>query len=103
MSYTDRAAIIESCRYVDMVVPQEVLAKDEQLERLNIDILVVGSDWWERKVKGHEWMIAHGKKVFYLPYTKSMSSTRLREMLTRYYEEEIRKAESAPAQGEGRV
>ena len=86
MDYTDRAAVVEACRYVDMVVPQEDIEKDEQLERLNVDILVVGSDWWQRKVHGHQWMIDHGKKVFYLPYTQSMSSTKLRDALTAYYE-----------------
>lgn len=101
MSYTDRAAILEACRYVDIVIPQETLEKDEQLERINADILVVGSDWWERKVKGHQWMIDHGRQVYYLPYTKSMSSTRLREMLTRYYEEEIKKNNAALSAAEG--
>ena len=104
MSYTDRAAIVEACRYVDLVVPQEILEKDEQLERLNVDILVVGSDWWDRKVKGHQWMIDNGKKVYYLPYTKSMSSTRLRQMLDRYYQDEIRNEEAiGTPQGGGRV
>jgi len=85
LSYTDRAAIVEACRYVDIVVPQDSLEKEEQLERLNVDILVVGSDWWERKVGGHHWMAERGKQVFYLPYTESMSSTHLMKLLTAYY------------------
>ncbi len=83
MSYQERAAIVDACRYVDVVVPQETLDKDEQLERLNADILVVGDDWWAEKVNGHHWMTRQGKKVFYFPYTTSQSSSRLRAALER--------------------
>lgn len=84
MDYSERTAIIGACRYVDVVVPQETLDKDEQLERLNADILVVGSDWWEKKVNGDKWMTQRDKKVFYIPYTTSQSSTKLRTALERY-------------------
>lgn len=85
MSFADRFAIVEACRYVDLAVPQESLDKSELLERLNVDILAVGSDKWEVKVPGHDWMVSRGKQVFYLPYTMSMSSTRLNQALADYY------------------
>lgn len=88
LDYEDRAAVVAACRYVDMVVPQRSLEKDEQLEKLDVDILVVGDDWWERKVKGHDYMIERGRRVVYLPYTAGRSSTVLRKSLERFYAEQ---------------
>ena len=88
LSYEDRAAVVAACRYVDAVVPQRTLEKDEQLEKLDVDILVVGDDWWEKKVKGHDYMIKQGRRVIYLPYTTGRSSTILRKSLERFYAEQ---------------
>ena len=88
LSYEDRAAVVAACRYVDAVVPQRALEKASQLEQLDADILVVGNDWWERKVKGHDFMKERGRRVVYLPYTTGKSSTQLRQALNRFYEEQ---------------
>ncbi len=88
LSYEDRAAVVAACRYVDAVVPQRTLEKDEQLKKLDVDILVVGDDWWERKVRGHSFMIENGRRVVYLPYTEGRSSTQLRQALERFYQEQ---------------
>ena len=88
LSYEDRSAVVAACRYVDAVVPQRSLEKDEQLAKLDADILVVGDDWWERKVKGHDFMVKHGRRVVYLPYTAGRSSSILREALERFYAEQ---------------
>jgi len=88
LSYEDRTAVVASCRYVDAVVPQRTLEKDEQLKKLDVDILVVGDDWWEQKVKGHDFMVKEGKRVVYLPYTTGRSSSTLRKALERFYKEQ---------------
>ena len=88
LSYEDRSEVVASCRYVDAVVPQRSLEKDEQLAKLDADILVVGDDWWERKVKGHDFMVKQGRRVVYLPYTAGRSSSILREALERFYAEQ---------------
>jgi len=90
LNYEDRTAVVAACRYVDVVVPQKTLEKDSQLEQLDVDILVVGNDWFERKVKGHDFMIEKGRRVVYLPYTEGRSSTQLRQSLYRFYEEQKR-------------
>ena len=87
LSYEDRAAVLRACRYVDAVVPQRVLEKDEQLAKLDVDILAVGDDWWEKKVNGHDFMNKHNKRVVYFPYSEGRSSTLLRQALTRFYKE----------------
>jgi len=88
LSYEDRAAVVAACRYVDAVVPQRTLEKDEQLRKLDVDILVAGDDWWEQKVKGHDFMVKEGRRVVYLPYTTGRSSSALRKALERFYEEQ---------------
>ena len=51
LSYEDRSAVVAACRYVDVVVPQRDIEKDEQLQKLDADILVVGDDWWNFVLK----------------------------------------------------
>lgn len=92
LSYEDRAAVVAACRYVDVVVPQRTQQKDDLLKKMDVDILVVGDDWWERKVDGHDFMVREGRRVIYLPYTIGRSSTILRKSLERYYnQQEIKK------------
>ena len=88
MSYADRAAVLEACIYVDMIVPESKMDRDQLLEKIDADILAVGDDWWEKKVRGHEYMIKNNRRVVYLPYTVGRSSTILRKALHRFYEEQ---------------
>lgn len=88
LKYEDRAAVIGACKYVDAVVPQRKLEKEEQLQKLDVDVLVVGDDWWKRKVGGHDFMINNDRRVVYLPYTHGRSSSRLRKALERFYREQ---------------
>jgi len=90
LSYEDRAEVVAACRYVDAIAPQRTADRDEQLAQLDVDILVVGDDWWEKKVKGHDFMVRNGRRVVYFPYTEGRSSSILREALERYYAEQIR-------------
>jgi glycerol-3-phosphate cytidylyltransferase len=88
LSYEDRVAVVAACRYVDAVVPQRTLEKEEQLQKLDVDILVVGDDWWQEKVKGHDFMVKNNRRVVYLPYTQGRSSSVLRKALERFYDEQ---------------
>ena len=88
LSYEDRSAVVAACRYVDAVVPQRTQQKDDLLKKMDVDILVVGDDWWENKVEGHDFMVREGRRVIYLPYTIGRSSTILRESLERYYNQQ---------------
>jgi glycerol-3-phosphate cytidylyltransferase len=88
MSYADRVAVLESCRYVDLIVPENEIDRDHLLEKIDADILAVGDDWWEQKVRGHDYMIANNRRVVYLPYTTGRSSSILRKSLNRFYEEQ---------------
>ena len=88
MSFADRVAVLECCKYVDLVVPEYKIDRDHLLEKVDADILAVGDDWWEEKVRGHEYMEKNDRRVIYLPYTSGRSSSILRNALNRFYEEQ---------------
>jgi RimJ/RimL family protein N-acetyltransferase len=50
------------------------------MKELKVDILTVGDDWKDKYVEGIEYMKKHGKVVF-LPYTKGISTTLLKERI----------------------
>lgn len=81
--FVERAEIVRACRYVDLVVPQEDMDKITMCKKLGASYLFVGDDWygsdqWEEYEKEAK---ASGIKIIYFPYTKSVSSTRIREAL----------------------
>lgn len=84
--YDERFAIIESCRYVDKVVPQENRDKYAAFEKFKFNVMFVGDDWKgkplfkevERKLNDQK------AEVVYFPYTKNTSSTILRDVLTKF-------------------
>ena len=84
IAYEDRVRIVEAIRYVDEVVPQTDYAdKIGAAKKYGIDVMFVGDDWkgtekWnaiERQLK------ELGIDLLYLPYTRSISSTMLREKI----------------------
>ena len=81
--YNDRKTILESCKYVDIVIPQENHNKVEAYHKIKYDILFVGDDWYQSD-KWNEYELElkkYGVKVIYFPYTKSISTTKLKENL----------------------
>jgi len=86
LCWEDRAAVVEACQFVDMVIPATSLEKDKLLKEIDADILVHGND---KKILGHDYMIRNNRRVVYLPYTEGRSSSALRKTLKRYYEEQM--------------
>ena len=84
ITFEDRKRIVEAIRYVDKVVPQiDYTDKKSAAIEYNIDVMFVGDDWkgtekWSRIEKE---LSEIGVDVIYLPYTKSISSTMLREKI----------------------
>lgn len=78
----DRMSVVAELRSVDKVVLQSVFDNIADQEVYRFDLLFKGDDW-----KGHpDWVDlesklgARGVKIVFLPYTKGISSTRLREV-----------------------
>ncbi len=80
--FEERKEIVASCKYVDKVVdstPEDHTA----WELYHYDRLFVGSDYKgsERFKKYEEYFKEKGVEIVYFPYTKSTSSTQIRELI----------------------
>ena len=79
--FEDRIKIIQHLNIVDKVVRQDNLLDIKQMKKMHIDILTIGSDWKNKHLDGLEWAKKQSNiKVVYLPYTKRISSTKIKEM-----------------------
>lgn len=75
--YEHRVAILESCRYVDQVIPEENWhQKRFDIEKYNIDLLVMGDDW-----SGEFDELKSLCEVVYLERTRDVSSTAMKQAI----------------------
>ncbi len=73
-SYDERKLILESLRYVDLVIPENNWEqKSEDIQLYKVDIFVMGSDWSGKFDYLEE--LCH---VQYLPRTEGISTTQRR-------------------------
>lgn len=81
--HTERMAIVESIKYVDMVVSQENMDKMEAWKKYKFDVMFVGSDWkgTDKWNKFERQFFDVDVDIVYFPYTQGTSSTQLREVL----------------------
>jgi len=76
-----RIEIIRSCRYVDDVVVQDNLIPVQFLYKKNIDIVTIGDDWKNKYLEGIDWMKKNKRTVIYIPYTKEVSSSSIKQRI----------------------
>ena len=77
MSYEERKEILESIRYVDKVIKESNWEqKVDDITKYNIDVFVIGDDW-----EGKFDFLKEYCEVVYLPRTKSISTTLLKEII----------------------
>jgi glycerol-3-phosphate cytidylyltransferase len=88
ISYEDRKAILESCRYVDSVM--ENYGGEDSKESIIlaqlIDVVAIGSDWarkdyYKQMNFTQDWLDEQGISLIYIPYTKGISSTSIKQKL----------------------
>jgi cytidyltransferase-like protein len=79
-SLQDRMEIVASIRYVDESVRVDSLDKVKAWEQYHFDVVFIGDDWKgsERWTKTEADLKKVGVDVVYLPYTKGISSTSIR-------------------------
>jgi glycerol-3-phosphate cytidylyltransferase len=78
MSYEDRKTVLESCRYVDLVIPEcHWNQKPDDAIRHEADVFVMGGDW----VGKFDFMIEYCR-VVYFDRTPNVSSTSIKNKLT---------------------
>ena len=81
----ERMEIVSAIKYVDEVVRVDNTDKKYAHEKYHYDIIFVGDDhkgeprWQELD----EYLARRGAKVFYIPYTKHISSSKLTEIIDR--------------------
>ena len=86
--YQDRKAILESCKYVDLVMEnygQEDSKQSILLAQL-IDIIAIGSDWarkdyYKQMNFDQDWLDSQRISLIYIPYTSGISSTKIKEKI----------------------
>lgn len=83
--FADRCAIVEAIKYVDKVVPQVDKNKLAAWEKYKFNKMFVGSDWKDTEVwNGFEKQFAPlGVQIVYLNHTDGISSTILREKISK--------------------
>ena len=86
-SYAEREQVLNSCRFVDKVIPNECGedSKDTIL-RVKPAYIAVGSDWATKdyyKQMGftQAWLDSYGIVLVYIPYTKGVSSSEIKTRL----------------------
>ena len=77
-SYEQRKLLLESIRYVDLVIPEENWEqKKDDMHLYHIDTFVIGDDW-----KGKfDYLKDEGVEVVYLARTPEISTTQIKQDL----------------------
>lgn len=80
-----RADIVSSVRYVDKAVVVDTLDKFDAWKKYKFDVLFIGDDWKgnDRWNKTEKEMAKVGVKVIYLSRTEGISSSELRDKLSK--------------------
>ena len=83
--YEERKEILESCSFVDRVIPENNWEqKIEDIEKYNIDLFVMCSDW-----TGKFDYLQESTNVLYLPRTENISSTNVKKAINAYNQETL--------------
>lgn len=80
-NYEHRKNLVEAIRYVDLVIPETSWEqKKSDVKDYHIDTFVMGDDW-----KGKfDYLEEEGVEVVYLPRTKEISTTKIKEDLSEW-------------------
>ena len=78
--YENRKSLLDAVRYVDCVIPENNWEqKISDIQKYNIDVFVIGDDW-----KGKfDYLKDLGVEVVYLPRTKEISTSKIKNDLNR--------------------
>ena len=83
--YEDRRRIIQALKVVDETVAQETMDKYVAYMKYGFDVIFVGSDWKGTKkwIDIENLMAKYGVDIVYFDYTSNISSSALREHLSK--------------------
>ena len=79
-SYEQRKMLLESIRYVDLVIPEDNWEqKITDVHEYHIDIFVIGDDW----IGKFDYLKKEGVEVVYLPRTPEVCTSQIKEDLSK--------------------
>lgn len=83
--FNERFQIVQSIKYVDEVIIENNTDKIFAFSKRHFDIIFKGSDWRNSKTWSNyeKFFLKNHVKVMYFDYTKSVSSTKIRELIDR--------------------
>ncbi len=81
--FEERAEIVRNIKYVDEIVPQDKRDEIADFHKYHFNVIIKGDSWkgTERWNNLEEEFKKLGVEVKYFPYTKHISSTKLREKI----------------------
>lgn len=90
-SYDERAEIVSSCKYVTSVFPEHCWKqKREDIIKYKADIFAMGDDW-----EGKFDNLSNSCKIVYLPRTEYVSTTQIKNSLSKVDSAELDRIESS--------
>lgn len=79
--FEERIEIIKSLKQPNIVIPQHSLDHSAVVQKLHIDVFVIGDDWLSK----YDYLSELGVQVFYFPYGAGVSSTKIKEQIASNY------------------
>lgn len=89
INYEDRAEIIRHIDVVNQVVKQETLFDYRLMLKLGVSKMTIGSDWREKRNDNLQHIVENTNiEVVFLPYTRDVSSTHIKESIQSDWQED---------------
>ena len=84
IAYHDRIKILKACRYVDIIIKSEFILNIDKLKKHKIETLVLPTGFIDQLyLSGANKAKEMGVEVVYSPYTKTISTTKIKEKIRR--------------------
>lgn len=87
VSFSDRMAVLKACKYVDQVVANSGGADSKPtILEIKPDIIAIGTDWarkdyYKQMQFTQDWLDEKNISLIYIPYTKGISSTEIKQRI----------------------
>jgi len=82
IAFKNRQIVLKACSGVDKIVNNKSGSLDvNQLNTLNIEVVVLADCWLNKNLVGKKEVEEAGIKIQYFPYTKGISSTKIKKKI----------------------
>lgn len=87
LSYEERFEVLSACKFVNFVIPNIGGADSKPtIEECKPDVIAIGSDWarkdyYKQMQFDQDWLDERQISLIYVPYTKGISSTLIKQKL----------------------